>query len=96
MASLATAEKRIVTDTMRMEESAAPAAATTTTETVTTQTTTADANVVKNAIDKLLAGNTAAKAADTKKWYQKPMVWVGIGLVVVGLGYASYKYKWMK
>lgn len=40
---------------------------------------------------------TTALAKDpTKKWYQRPGVWIGIGLGVVGLYLLAWKMKWIK
>lgn len=40
---------------------------------------------------------TTALAKDpTKKWYQRPGVWIGIGVGVVGLYLLAWKMKWIK
>lgn len=40
---------------------------------------------------------TTALAKDpTKKWYQRPGVWIGIGVGVVGLALLAWKMKWIK
>jgi succinate dehydrogenase/fumarate reductase flavoprotein subunit len=40
--------------------------------------------------------STALAKDPTKKWYQRPGVWIGIGVAVVGLGVLAWKMKWLK